>query len=237
MDETDRTMDFNELMAFLLEICTSFPCSVHELANATTISACRQDVTDHDIKDLFVDEDKRFMALEFAEDSGFEDVLAFGKLHRLHQLMDSDGSGTIDQSELALGLRKFTSCQSGMEESLAEAMAAIRAVDEDGDGELDTKEFAKLIARFANTAEVKLQNLIDFMVVQSSMKCNDQREKAFIENCKRLKSMKRDEVMEDESVAQQRQSRRVSSIFSSWTSIGSGVFTSRSYMVTTSSSS
>lgn len=184
----DRTQDLAEFMDFMLNFSASLSGAIgfHDLANAVTISNCRRDVTDQDIKALFIDEEKLFSALE-ADEAGFEDIVAFGKLHRLFQLMDTDNSGTLDQCELAMGMRKFTSCRNELGKSIEECVAAIQAVDEDGDGHLDVREFAKLIAKFANKAEVEMHHLIDFMVVQCSMQSNSKKEEAYLEAYKKLK--------------------------------------------------
>lgn len=187
--DDSRTLNMNEFLEFMLNFTASLPtrCALHEVTNAMTLSSCRETVSDHDIKDLFVDKAKRFDALQ-ADDDGFEDILTLGKLHRLHRLMDRDKSGKLDQFELALGLRKFTVCRPDLQDTIEESLEAIRSVDEDGDGLLDVREFAKLLAKFANTAEVDLHRLIDFMVVQCSMECNCEEELAYIESYAKLKS-------------------------------------------------
>lgn len=41
-------------------------------------------------------------------------------------------------------------------------------------------QFAQLLAKFAKTAHTALDELIDFMVVQSALKDNDEAEKAYV---------------------------------------------------------
>eukprot|EP00545_Synedropsis_sp_CCMP1620_P004956 CAMPEP_0119013660 /NCGR_PEP_ID=MMETSP1176-20130426/8697_1 /TAXON_ID=265551 /ORGANISM="Synedropsis recta cf, Strain CCMP1620" /LENGTH=466 /DNA_ID=CAMNT_0006966765 /DNA_START=187 /DNA_END=1587 /DNA_ORIENTATION=+ len=185
----DRSQDVDEFLDFMLNFSAAVAGSVsfHDLANAMTFFSCRRDVTDQDIKELFIDDGKRFSALD-ADEAGFEDVVAYGKLHRLFQLMDEDNSGSLDHCELALGMRKFTSGNDDMSKSMEECMAAIQAVDDDGDGLLDVREFAKLIAKFANKAQVEVHHLIDFMVVQASMKCNSEQEEAYLQAYRALKA-------------------------------------------------
>jgi hypothetical protein len=178
---SDRTLDLAQFLDFMLNFSASLSDSsiiFHDLANAITISKCRRDVTDQDIKDLFIDEGKRFSAIR-ADETGFEDIATFGKLERLFRLMDKDKSGYLDQCELALGMRKFTSYHDDLSKSLDECTAAIQTVDDDGDGQLDVREFAKLIAKFANSAQVEMHHLINFVMVQCSMKSNSKQKEDY----------------------------------------------------------
>jgi hypothetical protein len=92
--------------------------------------------------------------------------------------MDKAKSGYLDHCELALGMRKFTSYHDNLSKSLDECTAAIQAGDDDG--ELDVREFAKLIAKFANSAQIEMHHLIDFIVVQCSMKSNSKQEEDYL---------------------------------------------------------
>lgn len=180
--ENYRTQNVAEFLDFMLNFTASLSESItfHDLANSMTMSHCRRDVTDQHIKDLFIDDEKRVSALE-ADEAGFDDAVAFGKIQKLFKLMDTDNSGSLDHCELAMGMRKFTSCHDDLGKSIEECVATIQAVDDDGDGLLDEQEFAKLVAKFANSAEVELHYLIDFMVVQCSMQKNSKKEEEYLQ--------------------------------------------------------
>lgn len=58
----ERTMDMEQFVAFMFNVfaCLSELHSFHYLANAMTISACHQDVTDQDIKQMFQQDDELY---------------------------------------------------------------------------------------------------------------------------------------------------------------------------------
>ena len=94
---------------------------------------------------------------------------------------DTDHDGQLDFSELALGMRKFQSTKT-LEETAAEAVAAMLTFDEDDNQKLDRIEYAVFLAKYAQAAEIDLRELIDFMCVTSALKDNSEAEKAYIES-------------------------------------------------------
>ena len=121
----------------------------------------------------------------------------YGRLSRLFDLWDLDHSGTLDFSEFALGMRKFHEAKD-VETTVEESMEAMISFDTDRDQKLDRKEFAEFLIQFAATANVSLNELIDFMVVSSSLKDNSEAETAYISSVKeRSTKQMKERVMEN----------------------------------------
>ena len=179
-----RPLNLNEFLDLMLNLCTFLPddLSYAELANAMTVSYCRQDVTDDDIQDLFLDNEHFLDEFISADDDGFQDVLAMGKLQRLFALMDQDKNGYLSQCELALGIRKFVSCCQSelLQDTLENSSSLIMDVDQDEDGQLNLEEFSKLIVKLSRASHIQVHHLIDFLVIQCALQSNSEREISYI---------------------------------------------------------
>jgi Ca2+-binding EF-hand superfamily protein len=68
--------------------------------------------------------------------------LGGGDLAKVFDVLDADGGGTIDHSELLAALAKV-----GMALDAAAASAMLKFVDTDGDGTIDRAEWAVLITK------------------------------------------------------------------------------------------
>ena len=96
-----------------------------------------------------------------------------------HHRWDLDHNGSLDVSELVLGLRKFQEAKN-LATTVEESISTMLAFDADKNGILDRGEFAQFLSLFAKTALTELDELIDFMVVQSALKDNDEAEKVYV---------------------------------------------------------
>ena len=65
-----------------------------------------------------------------------------------------------------MGLRKFAT-KKEVDETFLDSMDILSASDTNGDGTLDVTEFSLLLHKFAATSHVHIQDLIDFMIMQS----------------------------------------------------------------------
>ncbi len=100
-------------------------------------------------------------------------------MSRLFDLWDLDHSGTLEYQEFALGMRKFQEAKD-IDTTVEETMAAMVAYDTNNDQKLDRKEFAEFLIHFAEASDVALSELIDFMVVTSSLRDNSEAEAKYI---------------------------------------------------------
>mmetsp|Transcript_12828 Transcript_12828/g.19504 ORF Transcript_12828/g.19504 Transcript_12828/m.19504 type:complete len:474 (-) Transcript_12828:239-1660(-) len=187
-----REMDFDEFYTLILNIVSSAPDHVkfNDLANAFTMETCslnRKMVSNNEMSKFFMGDEMYMAAVEMGYDEEDEakasDVLEYGRMKRLFDLWDLDHSGTIDFSEMMLGMRKFHEAK-GLEMTLEETIATIKQFDTNHDLSLDRKEFAILLVKFSKTVKAELHELIDFMVVQSALKDNDDADKAYVASVK-----------------------------------------------------
>lgn len=88
-----------------------------------------------------------------------------GKLDLLFNLIDVDGDGTVDATELATALRKRNS-ELSFGDSLERAIAMVAAFDTDGDAKLDTEEFATFIAAMLKELTLDFHEFSEFLVLQ-----------------------------------------------------------------------
>lgn len=100
-------------------------------------------------------------------------------MSRLFDLWDLDHSGTLEYQEFALGMRKFQEAKD-IDTTVEETMAAMVTYDTNNDQKLDRKEFAEFLIHFAEASDVALSELIDFMVVTSSLRDNSEAESKYI---------------------------------------------------------
>ena len=260
----DVVLEYPGFSEFLrnIDVTLGPTVSVIDLCNAITLSICRQDVTDEDMKHFFVDvaenrvlfsgastkstcsngtsdsistgnsidnsnnskisaststsastiqsdnnidgiipaETEKDKTSDSASDNGDELMVEFpwveaahrasinttptdfGKLSRLFDLWDVDHNGTLDLSEIALGIRKFQ--QNSPKPMSAAVKASIDALvycDKDHDNRLDREEFAALIMRLAQICSTDVRRLVDYMVVNAALEDNNATDVAFIQ--------------------------------------------------------
>lgn len=183
-EDSNKTLDYLEFSKLIMNVVYQFGEDFEELIDDMLKCASQPAVmSDEDLALLVVGDEMATAATELAdlekEVAEVINVVEYGRMQRLFDLWDLDHDGTIDFSELALGMRKFHEAKS-MEDTLAETVAAMLTFDENDDQKLDRVEFAVFLAKFSKAAEVDLHELIDFMVVASALKDDDEAEKAFI---------------------------------------------------------
>lgn len=190
-----RTMNYEQFSELMLNLIASFPNYVdfHDIANSMTLSLARADVTDEDMKELFITnivfEDAN--TSDSVQQAISHDFLENGRLHRLFDLIDLDHNGVIDTGELTTALRKFHQTSMDLMITIDEAIASIDRFDRNHDGSLNKHEFASMLMFFAGAAEVSVHELIDFMVVQVALKDEDLKDQAYIHSLFSLKTSRR----------------------------------------------
>jgi Ca2+-binding EF-hand superfamily protein len=184
--EKARTMTFREFAELILNIVAASPTQLqfHEIANAMTLSICRQDVTDDDIFELFWNQELYEDALAHHNEDEHElhDLVSFGKLNRLFDLLDLTKDGFLDAVKVALFLRKYQSKQVDLDETMQETIESILAIDQNQDKKLDRKDFTILVSRLAHATGLQVHRFIDFVVVQTALKDDNARERAYFES-------------------------------------------------------
>lgn len=187
-----RMLNYEQFSEFMLNLIAAFPKYVdfHDIANSMTLSHARADVTDEDLRELFITEN----LFEDADTSGSveqalsNDILENGRLHRLFELIDLDHNGVIDVRELTIALRKFQKTSKDLMVTVDEAIASIDWFDCNHDGRLGKREFTSMLIHFAGAAVVSVHELIDFMVVQVALMDDDLKDQAYIESLSLLKT-------------------------------------------------
>jgi Ca2+-binding EF-hand superfamily protein len=173
--------EFTEVVGNILSAAT-YPMHFHELANAMSMSICRQDVTNDDIQDLFLKldqfEDALTQRIESPKD--LKELLSFGKLNRLFDLLDLSKDGYLDFSEVALFIRRSQNKNVAIETTVQETLDSILAVDQNQDKKLDRRDFADLIMRLAHAKGADIHRLVDYLVIQNIMREDVAEDKEYI---------------------------------------------------------
>lgn len=94
-----------------------------------------------------------------------------------------------------MGLGKFNQTKD-VEITLDDTVKAIRSFDDNGDAKLDRVEFGHMLSLFATKTKIPLHELIDFMVVTSALKDNDEGMMSYIAS---VKARATDQVRRDQS--------------------------------------
>ena len=173
-----RRVDYGQFAELMYNMATAFPnINVTDLSDSMTLSIIR---VDHDMQGLFLNvgvfEEAKSMKLKISTTT---DTALQGRLDRLFQLWDLDGNNYLDTEEFVLGMLKFQQSHN-VPVALSESVDAVTAFDQDGDNRLDRKEFGDLLRKFSAACEVVLDELIDFMVIQSVLVDNDNNERAYL---------------------------------------------------------
>ena len=186
----DRMLDYDHFSELLLNVVAAGNFVFHEVANSMTLAICKSTATKNDLAALFLGEDIINLSLDDNKVANMERLreklrmpLEYGRMSRLFDLWDLDHSGTLEYSEFALGMRKFQEAKD-IDTTVEETMAAMVAYDSNNDQKLDRKEFAEFLIHFAEASDVSLNELIDFMVVMSSLRDNSEAEAKYITSIK-----------------------------------------------------
>ena len=184
-EEHERHLTYPEFARLLMNVAAAANMEFDHIADALTVATTRRKEKGTELSSIF-QEDHLSRAVnssnqgDTAENGGdgLSD-LQHGRLNRLFDLWDLDHNQRLDVSELVLGLRKFQDAKN-LATTVEESISTMLAFDANKDGELDREEFALFLSRFAKAAHTELDELIDFMVVQSALKDNDEAEKAYV---------------------------------------------------------
>lgn len=198
-DDDEERIDiaqFIKLLAAVVAACSSESIGIHEVFDAITIFQCCNQETkaqEESYNDLFMENSLSKIAIQDSVSSSSNpscnklplSQVDLIRVEQLFLLLDLDGDGTIDASELFLGLRKFHCDQKQMDQTLEEVSRAIKHYDIDGNpnGSLDFFEFAMMLHEFAQATKVtNMVSLIDFMVVHIVLEGNADAEREYLVN-------------------------------------------------------
>jgi Ca2+-binding EF-hand superfamily protein len=183
----ERTLDYDQFSELLLNVVMAGNLVFHEVANSMTFALSKQGGTKIELGALFLgDEMLKISSNENKSEQpegNITDSVEYGRMCRLFDLWDLDHSGTLEFSEFALGMRKFQQAKD-MESTVDDTVAALMSFDTDGDQQLDKNEFAQFLVQFAASCNVPISDLLDFMVVSSSLKDNSEAEADYIASIK-----------------------------------------------------
>jgi Ca2+-binding EF-hand superfamily protein len=183
----ERTLDYDQFSELLLNVIMAGNLIFDEVANSMTLALSKQGGTKVELGALFLGDTMLKISLDENKseqtEGNISDYVEYGRMCRLFDLWDLDHSGTLEFSEFALGVRKFQEAKD-MDSTVDDAVAAMMSFDSDGDQQLDKAEFARFLVQFAASCNVPLSDLIDFMVVSSSLKDNISAETSYIASIK-----------------------------------------------------
>lgn len=184
-EEGNRILSFEEFVQLMRNIAAAAKMEFNMFADTATLALCRTTgAATENLSYLFMGNELK-SALSEIEQMGKEtvdtiDPVQYGRMHRLFTLWDLDHNGYIDLSEMLFGMRKFQDAKN-ISNTVEECVSAMLAFDTDDDAKLDVQEFAGFLVRFAKTCNVSIQELVDFMIVTSALKDNDDAERDYIE--------------------------------------------------------
>jgi hypothetical protein len=180
-------LDYDQFSELLLNVVAAGSFVFHEVANSMTLAICKSTGTKNDLAALFLGDDIYNLSMDDNKheksQSEIDEALEYGRMGRLFDLWDLDHSGTLEYAEFALGMRKFQEAKD-IDTTVEETMAAMVSFDTNHDQRLDRKEFAEFLVHFAEVSDVSLSELIDFMVVTSSLRDNSEAEAKYIASIK-----------------------------------------------------
>ncbi|KNC76036.1 hypothetical protein SARC_11452 [Sphaeroforma arctica JP610] len=93
-------------------------------------------------------------------------------LQALFDQWDEDNDGLLSLQELAMGLSKFQPSQD-ISNIIVQAAAALMEYDMSKTKSLDRLEFTGLVINLAQTARAPIDGIVDFLLLQTSIKKND----------------------------------------------------------------
>eukprot|EP00550_Attheya_septentrionalis_P011410 CAMPEP_0198306124 /NCGR_PEP_ID=MMETSP1449-20131203/58240_1 /TAXON_ID=420275 /ORGANISM="Attheya septentrionalis, Strain CCMP2084" /LENGTH=628 /DNA_ID=CAMNT_0044008671 /DNA_START=641 /DNA_END=2527 /DNA_ORIENTATION=+ len=186
LDKDDtRELGYEQFTKLILNIAAAGDTKFEEIADALTISAAKPTpLSDEDLAHLIVADEIYNAALGYAqaieEEIEVDDALCYAKMHKLFDLWDENGDGSINYEELLVGLRKFQGAED-MDESITSAAVMMLATDREGNQTLDREEFARALVKYAKALGVEdFHVFIDFLVVVTVLQDDDENERAYI---------------------------------------------------------
>ncbi|CAB9520841.1 expressed unknown protein [Seminavis robusta] len=196
MEKEDlRSLTFEQFAKLIMNVVAAHPNHVkfEDIADKLTRLASNHDsVLDMDsIQHLFaMDRTLERAVQDFSKEDSKESVEeAISKLSsverlkaaRLFDMWDLDSNGFVTFHELALGLRKFQET-TNLQDCVSETIKIMENFDADSDQQLNRQEFSAFLAKFASTQGSAFLDMVDFMIVTTALKENNDKEKAYIES-------------------------------------------------------
>mmetsp|Transcript_3479 Transcript_3479/g.5334 ORF Transcript_3479/g.5334 Transcript_3479/m.5334 type:complete len:445 (-) Transcript_3479:133-1467(-) len=185
-DNNSRTLDYKQFAKLILNVVSASPDHVKfdDVADIMTRLACDPvQISSEELSQLS-SIDKSLQTTEdvqeaYDDDVGILNTELYQRVNKLFDIFDVDHDGGIDFHEFALGLRKFEET-TNLNRTVEETIAVMNEFDKDSKNKLNRKEFIAFLTKFAKTAEVNLSDLVDFMVVKSTLRENTDEEKDYL---------------------------------------------------------
>lgn len=164
-----RTLNYEQFGRLILAVVASAGTSFDEIADDLTLAMSRPaNLNEDDMAKLMVADAFYEAATELQAEQAAQahemNALTYGRLQKLFDLWDVDGSGDLSFEELSTGLREFQSA-AGIPDDAEKHAELLLQFDVDGDQELGRKEFSRAMLAYADYYKVDLHELIDFMCV------------------------------------------------------------------------
>eukprot|EP00978_Attheya_sp_CCMP212_P034589 scaffold145576_cov40-Attheya_sp.AAC.1 len=186
LDKDDtRELGYEQFTKLIMNIAAAGDMKFGDIADALTISAAKPTpLSDEDLARLIVADEIYNAASDIAraveEELEVDDALCYAKMHKLFDLWDENGDGSINYEELLIGLRKFQGAED-MDESMTSAAVMMLATDRDENQKLDHEEFARALVKYAKALGVQdFHVFIDFLVVVTVLQDDDENEREYI---------------------------------------------------------
>lgn len=165
MSRRSKKLGYDQFSEILRSIVQSTSTDLNILANCLTLAAVEK-ITSKTFMDQF-DHDLILHSKAVVVDLNDSDLPSPERLDVLFQLFDTNHNGVIDLGELVLGIRKFQSNKE-LDETFNETLSALLSVDNNDDKLLDRQEFSHFIQNLAASCGADIDDLVDFMILQSA---------------------------------------------------------------------
>ena len=152
MDKDDkRVLVYEQFAKLILAIAAAAHTTFDEVADDLTLAMTAEgaDQMDPKVMKALTIADEEYRQARDAERAEKEqrrvmDALSYGRTHRLFDIWDCNGDGTIDFEELFAGLQRYQTAanSSAGADEIEEIVQALMPQDVDGDQALDKDEFA-----------------------------------------------------------------------------------------------
>ncbi|KAI2506561.1 hypothetical protein MHU86_7876 [Fragilaria crotonensis] len=181
-----RTLNHYEFSEFMLNVLALVPEEIcfHDLADAVTLSVTRDDVSEENLKELMMGPEELIAKADLPLEHPTSDLIfAYGRLHRLFSMLDTNHDNHVNVSEFLPFLERYNP---GSHQHRTRAVFS--QYDANRDGRLDFQEFATMIIKFAGT-DVDPHRLIDYLCVQVALGDNVLEESAYNSSLDSLRSV------------------------------------------------
>eukprot|EP00547_Thalassionema_nitzschioides_P009719 CAMPEP_0194225346 /NCGR_PEP_ID=MMETSP0156-20130528/39400_1 /TAXON_ID=33649 /ORGANISM="Thalassionema nitzschioides, Strain L26-B" /LENGTH=988 /DNA_ID=CAMNT_0038957263 /DNA_START=101 /DNA_END=3063 /DNA_ORIENTATION=- len=187
--DDNRTLDYNEFVRMILNVCSAEMVTFDVVADALTDAVASEiDIKGQDEIILALNEALYNVRKDDMDKAEITSALHYAKMLKLFDLWDTNNDGTLSYEEFTLGLRKYMKA-SNLVTMTEETLFDILQFDKNKNQRLEKEEFASLLIKLARKANVAFHEFVDTLAVLSVLRENDESEEEYIRNISAQASM------------------------------------------------